>query len=88
MIPINGIEGINKIMQSRYISGVSMQLILIKKSHLSIENVIRELSKGMESVSMAAYKEMLRVTKFVLDTESFCLTIEPKADEKDWDLVV
>ena len=25
---------------------------------------------------------------FVLDTESFCLKIQPKADEKDWDLVV
>jgi hypothetical protein len=31
---------------------------------------------------------MLRVTKFVLDTESYCLKIKPKAIEENWDLVV
>jgi len=36
---------------------------------------------------MAAYKEGLRVTKFVLETESYCLKIEPKANKEDWDLV-
>jgi hypothetical protein len=37
---------------------------------------------------MAAYKEMLRVTKFVLDTESYCFKMEPKASKENWDLVV
>jgi hypothetical protein len=42
----------------------------------------------MDSATMAAFKEMLRVTTFVLDTESYCLKIELKAREEDWDLVV
>jgi len=32
-----------------------------------------ELSRVMDSTTMAAYKEMLRVTKLVLATDSFCL---------------
>ena len=32
-----------------------------------------ELSRGMDSTTMAAHKEMLRVTNLVLATESFCL---------------
>jgi hypothetical protein len=53
-----------------------------------IANVVRELSRCMDSATMAAYKEGLRVTKFVLDTESYWLKIEPKANKEDWDLVV
>jgi hypothetical protein len=67
---------------------VGMLLYLIKHSHPDIANVVRELSKCMDSATMGAYKEMLRVTKFVLDTESYCLEIEPKASEENWDLVV
>ena len=37
---------------------------------------------------MAAYKEGLRVTKCVLDTESYYVMIEPKANKEDRDLVV
>ena len=36
----------------------------------------------IESATVDTYKEMLRVTKFVLETELFCLKVEPKADEK------
>jgi hypothetical protein len=54
-----------------------MLLYLIKHSHPDIVNVVRELSKCIDSATMGAYKEMLRVTKFVLDTESYCLKIEP-----------
>ena len=39
---------------------------------------------GQHNTSMPAYKKMLRVKKLVLDTESFCMTAEPKTDEKDW----
>ena len=42
----------------------------------------------MNIASMAAYKEILSVSKFMLDTESYCLKIEPKANEEDWDLVI
>jgi hypothetical protein len=61
---------------------------LIKHSRPDIANVVRELSKYVDSATMAAYREMLRVTKFVLDTESYCLKIEPKASKENWDLVV
>jgi hypothetical protein len=86
--PNDEIDGVNETMQSRYRSGVGMLLYLIKHSCPDIANVVRELSKCMDSATMAAYKEMLRVTKFVLDTESYCLKIEPKASEENWDLVV
>jgi hypothetical protein len=55
---------------------------LIKHSRSNIASVIKELSKGMNRATTDAYKEMLRVTKFSIYTESFCLKIELKADEK------
>jgi Reverse transcriptase (RNA-dependent DNA polymerase) len=86
--PNDEIDGVNAMMQSRYRSGVGMLLYLIKHSCPDIASVVRELSKCMDSATMAANKEMLRVTKFVLDTESYGLKIEPKASEENWDLVV
>ena len=41
----------------------------------------------MDGASHAAYKEMLRVMKFVLDTKQYCLKIQPKDEGKEWDLV-
>jgi hypothetical protein len=64
-----------------------MLLYLIKHSRPDFANAVRELSRYMDSATMAAYKEMLSVTRFVLDTESYCLKIEPKASKEDWDLV-
>jgi hypothetical protein len=86
--PNDEIDGVNEMMQSRYRSGVGMHLYLINHSRPDIANVVRELSKWMDSATMAAYKEMLRVTKFVLDTETYCLKIEPKARKENWDVVV
>jgi hypothetical protein len=48
---------------------VGMLLYLIKYSRPDIANVVRELSKCMDEANLAAYKEMLRVIKFVLDTK-------------------
>ena len=86
--PSEEIEGVNEVIQSRYRSGVGMLLYLIKSLRQFIANVVRELSRCMDSSTMATYKEGLRVTKFVLDTESYWLKIEPKANKEDWDLVV
>ena len=36
-----------------------------KYSHLDIANIVREFSKGIDSATMAAHKEILTVTKFV-----------------------
>ena len=62
-------------MQSRYRSGVGMLLYLIKYLRPDLANVVRELSKCMDGASLAAYKEMQRVIKFVLDTRMHCLKL-------------
>jgi hypothetical protein len=46
-----------------------MLLYLNKYSRPDFENVVRELSKCMDGANLAAYKEMLRVAKFILDTK-------------------
>jgi hypothetical protein len=61
------IEGVNEVMQSRYRSGVGMLQYLTKHFRPDIVNAMRELSMYMDSAKMDAYKEILRVTKFVLD---------------------
>jgi len=53
-----------------------------------IISVVREISKGINSATMAVYKKILRVTKSLLDFESFGLKMELKADEKYMDLFV
>jgi hypothetical protein len=42
-----------------------MLLYLIKYSRPDLANVVRKLSKCMVGASLAAYKEMQRVIKFV-----------------------
>ena len=74
-------------MQSKYRSGVGMLLYLIKYSRPDLANVVRELSKCMDGASLAAYKEMQRVIKFVLDTKLYCLKLQPKHESEEWDLV-
>jgi hypothetical protein len=62
---------------------VGMLLYLNKHFCPDIANVVTEMSKCTDGATMAAYKEMLRVTKFVLDIESYYLKIEPKASKED-----
>jgi hypothetical protein len=50
--------------------------------------VVRELSKCMDGANLAAYKEMLRVVKFVLDTKDYCLKLNPISENEEWDLVL
>jgi hypothetical protein len=76
-----GIEGIDKIMQSRYRSGVEILLYLIKHSLTDISNVVREHSKCMGSTNMTAYRDMFSLTKIVMDIKSICINIMPKDDE-------
>jgi hypothetical protein len=64
-----------------------MLLFLIKYSRPDLANVVQELSKCMDAASHAAYKEMLRVMKFVVDTKQYCLKMQPIEEGKDWDLV-
>jgi hypothetical protein len=67
--------------QSLYRSGVGMLLYLIKHSRPDIANAVRELTKCLTGAHPAALKEMYRVIKFVLDTSSMGLLMEPKMEK-------
>jgi hypothetical protein len=75
--PSDETEKIDGNLQSKYRSGVGMLLYLIKYSRPDLANVVRELSKCMDGANLAAYKEILRVIKFVLDTKDYCLKLNP-----------
>ena len=64
-----------------------MLLYLINYSRPDLANIVRELSKCMDGANLAAYKEMQRVIKFVLDTKMLCLKIQPKHESEEWDLI-
>jgi hypothetical protein len=72
-------------LQAGYRSGVGMLLFLIKDSRQDLANVVRELLKCMHAASHAAYMEMLRVMKCVVDTKQYCLKMRPIEEGKDWD---
>ena len=62
--------------------------ILVKHSRPDIANAVRELSKALDGTSPAAYKELLRVTKYVMDTKTLSLKLQPrKEDETKWSIV-
>jgi hypothetical protein len=76
--------------QMKYRSAVGTLLQFVKHSRPDIANPVRELSKCMDKATEAAYKEMLRVVKFVLDTRNFGLFLRPTSIEQDasWSLTV
>ncbi len=75
--------------QEMYRSGVGMLLYLVKHSRPDIANAVRELSKCMTGANAAAYKELLRVIKFVLDTRDYGLKLAPKwEDPMLWELKI
>jgi hypothetical protein len=63
-----------------------MLFYLKKYSRPDIYNVVRELCKCMDCATMGTYFEILKVTKFVLDTENFRLIIQPKFENKNWNV--
>ena len=65
-----------------------MLLFLIKHSRPDICNAVRELSKCLDGPNEAAYKEMLRVVKYVMDTKDRGLKIAPTGEELEWELIV
>ena len=69
--------------QTKYRSGVGMVLYLIKYSRPDLANPVRELAKCMDKAHPAAWKELLRVIKFVLDTKTKGLKMEPKMMTKE-----
>jgi hypothetical protein len=41
----------------------------------------------MDGAYLGAYKEMLRVVKFVLDTKDYCVKLNLIYENEEWDLV-
>jgi hypothetical protein len=73
--------------QELYRSGAGMLLYLIKHSRPDIANAVRELSKCMTGANAAAFKELMRVIKFVLDTREYGLKLAPEwEDAMLWEL--
>jgi len=87
--PKDDSERISSEMQSEYMSGVGMLLYLVKYSRPDIANAVRELTKCMDGATPAAYKEMLRLIKFVQCTKTWGLKIMPKSPDgtMKWNLV-
>ena len=78
---------ISKEDQKLFRSGVGMLLYLVKHSRPDIANPVRELSKVLDGPDQEAFKEMLRVIKYVLDTQNWGLKFQPTFDQETWDLV-
>jgi hypothetical protein len=69
---------------------VGSLLHLVKHSRPDIANTVRELAKCMDGASPAAFKEMKRLVKFLVDTKSYGLKMEPykNVDKQEWVLSV
>jgi Reverse transcriptase (RNA-dependent DNA polymerase) len=87
--PKNDDDKISEDAQKVYRSGVGSLLYLVKYSRPDISNAVRELDKGMSGATPAAFKELQRVLKFVLQTRNYGLYIEPKGvPMTKWELVI
>jgi hypothetical protein len=68
--------------QKKYTSGVGMLLYLTKYSRPDIRKIVRELLKCKYSATWGSYcKPLQRVIKFVVDTKTLGLKVEPKLDD-------
>jgi hypothetical protein len=76
--PRSDSEKISPANQKVYRSAVGTLLQFVKYSRPDISNPVRELSKSMDAATEAAFKEMCRVIKFVLDTRDFGLYFNPE----------
>jgi hypothetical protein len=81
--PNEGDQRVESNEHRQYRSGVGMLLYLVKHSRPDIANAVRELSKVLDGPTPAAFKEMKRVMKFVMDTKNYGLKIEPLIEGKE-----
>ncbi|MGL4341969.1 MAG: reverse transcriptase domain-containing protein, partial [Lactococcus lactis] len=63
--------------QTQYRSGVGMLLYLVKHSRPDLSNAVRELTKVLDKATIAHWKALLRTIKFVFDTKSYALKLQP-----------
>ena len=74
--------------QQIYQSGIGMVLYLVNNSWPDLTNATREFSKSNDSANPAAYKELLHVIKYVIETEKLGLKIEPTGNfNKPWEVI-
>ena len=86
--PIMDSEKISIKDQQEYWLGVGMLLYLVKHLCPDLANTTRKLSKANDGASPAAYKELLHVIRYVLDTKYFGLKIEPMENSnRPWEIV-
>jgi hypothetical protein len=74
-----------------YRSGVGNLLQFSNKTRPDLANPVRELSKCMDQATPSAIKELMRVIKYVINTKSYGLKLQPKINAKasnDWQLVM
>ena len=73
-----------------YRSAIGTLLFLLKHSRPCLANALRELSKVLDCPTDAAFKELRRVIKFVIDTKEYGLKVEPKVTEGDgaWTMTI
>ena len=64
--------------QLKFLSGVGFCGYLVKHSRPDIANATREHLKQLKELNYAHYKNLLRLFKFVIDTEGAKLKMEPK----------
>ena len=83
---VDDISKVDEKTQSMYRSGMGTLLYLIKHSRPDITNPVRELSKSMDSASMAHVTEMYRVRNFVLGTKTLGLRMVPIFKDGIWKL--
>ena len=78
---------LDKDKHKKYQSGASMLLYLTKHSRPDISNAVRELSKALENPGPKAWKEMLRVMTYVMDTKNYALVMKPRGKLEEWILL-
>ena len=81
---MDDISKVDEKTQSMHRSGVGTLLYLTKHSRQDITNPVRELSKSMDGGSMSHVTEMYRVKKFVLETKTLGLRMEPIFKDSIW----
>ena len=60
-----------------------MLLYLVKHLHPNLANATKELSKASNGVNPSAYKELLCMIKYVIDTKNLGLKIEPMGNSNE-----
>ena len=74
--------------QRIYQLGMGMLLYLVKHSQPNLANATRELFKVNNRANPAAYKELLHVIKYIVETKNLGLKIKPTGNSNEpWEII-